>query len=123
MSQDEELHAMDAHRGDPDGDGHHEHEPDHGDHGDHDGADDEHGDASPLADLPPTPVHGYWKSLRELDGKAAFQVGRTGHEFPPGASGTDRPLLDPLSRRTFVQLMGASMALAGAGACRRYEKE
>jgi len=77
-------------------------------------------DGAPLADLPPTPVHGYWKSLRELDGAAAFQVGRTGHEFPPEA---DQPTKDPLSRRNFFHLMGASMALAGVGACQRYEKE
>jgi MoCo/4Fe-4S cofactor protein with predicted Tat translocation signal len=80
--------------------------------------DDEHGE--PLADLPATPVHGYWKSLRELDGKAAFQIGRTGHEFPPEAEQAPK---DPLSRRTFFQLMGASMALAGATGCQRYEKE
>ncbi|HMG55453.1 MAG TPA: TAT-variant-translocated molybdopterin oxidoreductase, partial [Kofleriaceae bacterium] len=77
-------------------------------------------DGPPLADLAPTPIHGYWKSLRELDGKAAFQTGRTGHEFPPEA---DKPTVDPLSRRNFFHLMGASMALAGVGACQRYEKE
>jgi MoCo/4Fe-4S cofactor protein with predicted Tat translocation signal len=85
--------------------------------------DDDHGDheeGEPLADLPATPVHGYWKSLRELDGTAAFQVGRTGHEFPPEA---DQPTKDPLSRRNFFHLMGASMALAGVGGCQRYEKE
>jgi molybdopterin-containing oxidoreductase family iron-sulfur binding subunit len=65
-------------------------------------------------------VHGYWKSLRELDGTAGFQVARTGHEFPPEA---DQPSKDPLSRRNFFHLMGASMALAGVGACQRYEKE
>ena len=100
-----------------------EHRHDGGDHGagdrdDHDDHED-HG-VEPLADLAPTPVHGYWKSLRELEGKAAFQVGRTGHEFPPEA---DQPTKDPLSRRNFFHLMGASMALAGVGACRRYEKE
>jgi molybdopterin-containing oxidoreductase family iron-sulfur binding subunit len=113
MSQEEELHV-----------------PGHDDHGgaDHtDGRvwpagddDDEDHDGPPLADLPPTPVHGYWKSLRELDGTAGFQVGRTGHEFPPEA---DQPTKDPLSRRNFFHLMGASMALAGVGACQRYEKE
>ncbi|HEX3764635.1 MAG TPA: TAT-variant-translocated molybdopterin oxidoreductase, partial [Kofleriaceae bacterium] len=109
---------MDAHRAAPDGEDHPEHGHEHGDHdGDHD---DDHADAEPLADLLPTPVHGYWKSLRELEGKAAFQVGRTGHEFPAGA---DRPPQDPLSRRNFFQLMGASMALAGVGACQRYDKE
>src|SRR5215813_14214331 len=111
MSQDEELPAMVAYGAEPS-------EPDsHDEH--HDEADDEHRAAPPLADLPPTPVHGYWKSLRELEGKAAFQIGRTGHEFPPGA---DQPR-DPLSRRNFFQLMGASMALAGVGGCQRYEKE
>jgi molybdopterin-containing oxidoreductase family iron-sulfur binding subunit len=109
---------MDAHRAAPDGEDHPEHGHEHGDHdGDHD---DDHADAEPLADLLPTPVHGYWKSLRELEGKAAFQVGRTGHEFPTGADQAPR---DPLSRRNFFQLMGASMALAGVGACQRYEKE
>jgi MoCo/4Fe-4S cofactor protein with predicted Tat translocation signal len=121
MSQEEELHVP-GHSHD---DHHHEdHAEDHAGHAhaghEHDGDDDDHHDDTPLADLPPTPVHGYWKSLRELDGGAAFQVGRTGHEFPPEA---DQPNKDPLSRRNFFQLMGASMALAGVGACQRYEKE
>src|ERR1043166_2786283 len=76
---------------------HDEHDGDHDDH-DHEGA--------PLADLPATPVHGYWKSLRELEGRAAFQIERTGHEFPPGAEQAGK---DPLSRRNFFHLMGASM--------------
>jgi len=112
MSKDED-HVLDPHHADPHGAGH-----EHRD--EHDDDDDEHHDAPPLADSPPTPVHGYWKSLRELDGSAAFQVGRTGHEFPPEA---DQASKDPLSRRNFFHLMGASMALAGVGACQRYEKE
>src|SRR4051812_2695348 len=93
----------------------------HADDGDdHDHDDDHEHEGAPLADLPATPEYGYWKSLRELEGKAAFQVGRTGHEFP---AGSDQPPRDPLSRRNFFHLMGASMALAGVGACRRYEKE
>src|ERR1700755_106440 len=99
---------------DPHGHGH-GHDHDHHDHHDHDDA--------PLADLPPTPVHGYWRSLRELDGKAAFQVQRNRREIPDGA---DQAPKDPLSRRNFFHLMGASMAFAGLGAgagCRRYEKE
>src|SRR4051794_40471613 len=60
--------------------------------------DDDQDAGAPLADLPATPVHGYWKSLRELDGTAPFQVARTGHEFP---SGSDQPNKDPLSRRNF----------------------
>ncbi|TMQ14902.1 MAG: 4Fe-4S dicluster domain-containing protein [Deltaproteobacteria bacterium] len=118
MSQDEKVDDLhiDAHGhdGDPHGDASHDGHHEHDEHDEH-----EHDDA-PLADLLPTPAHGYWRSLRELDGKAAFQVARTGHEFPAGA---DRPAVDPLSRRNFFQLMGASMALAGVGACQRYEKE
>jgi len=113
MSQEEELHVLDAHDH-----GDHDHGA-HGDH-DHDDHDDDHHDEAPLADLPPTPVHGYWKSLRELEGDAAFQVSGSVAEFPPGA---DKPNHDPLSRRNFFHLMGASMALAGVGACQRYEKE
>src|ERR1044071_9621907 len=116
MSKDEQEQPVASH---PDPRAHEMHE-DH-DHDDHDDHDDDHDhDAAPLADLPPTPVHGYWKSLRELEGKAYFQVARTGHEFP---AGSDQPAKDPLSRRNFFHLMGASMALAGVGACQRYEKE
>jgi MoCo/4Fe-4S cofactor protein with predicted Tat translocation signal len=130
MSQEEELHVPGHPHGEHPHEAHEAHEAhetqaephahvhDHA-HGDHDD-DDHHEEGAPLEDLPPTPVHGYWKSLRELEGSASFQVGRTGHEFPPGA---DKPTQDPLSRRNFFQLMGASMALAGVGACRRYEKE
>ncbi len=85
-------------------------------HHDHD-----HDDHAPL---PATPEHGYWKSLRELDGKADWQLDPTMKEYPEGTTG--KPLLDPLSRRNFFHLMGASMGLAGiaAGAgCQRYEKE
>ena len=97
----------------------HDHDHDHGhDHHHH------HDDEAPQAPLPATPSHGYWKSLRELEGKAAWQVAPTAKEFPPGAD--QPPPLDPMSRRNFFHLMGASMGLAGLGAaagCRRYEKE
>ncbi len=98
-----------------DHDGHHGHGHDHPHPHDHEHAE--------LPEVGPTPVHGYWKSLRELAGNATLQTDREGKEFPPGA-GKDRPV-DPLSRRNFFQLMGASMALAGVGGvgCRRYEKE
>ncbi len=86
------------------------------DHNDHD-----HSHDAPLpAELPPTPVHGYWKSLAELDGKAAWQLQPSRKEFADGI--VDRPA-DPMSRRNFFHLMGASMALAGVGACQRYEKD
>jgi MoCo/4Fe-4S cofactor protein with predicted Tat translocation signal len=73
-------------------------------------------DAEPVR--PATPVHGYWRSMAELEGKGRLQTERGNNEFPPAPEVTD-----PLSRRNFFQLMGASMALAGVGACRRYEKE
>src|SRR5258706_3391706 len=78
-----------------------------------------YGQTTDAAPLPPTPEHGYWRSMRELDGKASLQSDRRNKEFPPAPEGSD-----PMSRRNFFQLMGASMALAGvATGCRRYEKE
>jgi molybdopterin-containing oxidoreductase family iron-sulfur binding subunit len=112
MSQEQELPVLDQPHADR---AHDDHAHDDHAHGDH-----HHHAAEPLADLAPTPVHGYWRSLRELEGTASFQVGRNGREFPDGA---DQAPKDPLSRRNFFQLMGASMALAGVGACQRYEKE
>ncbi len=87
----------------------------HSEHGhDHDHADDA------VAPLPPTPEYGYWRSLRELDGTAEYQQNPDAavNEFATAPS----RVIDPLHRRNFFQLMGASMALAGVGAC-RYEKE
>src|SRR6476620_8943800 len=78
---------------------------------------------APQGPLPATPEHGYWKSLRELEGKAPWQLEPHIKEFEPG---TDQAPVDPMSRRNFFQLMGASMGLAGLAAgsgCRRYEKE
>ena len=63
-------------------------------------------------------MHGYWRTIAELEGTAKLQTERGNNEFPPAPEVTD-----PLSRRNFFQLMGASMALAGVSACRRYEKE
>ena len=70
-------------------------------------------DVTPAAATPATPTHGYWMSLDELAPKAAA----------PEAAGEQ--VVDPLNRRNFMQLMGASMALAGvAGAgCKRYDRE
>jgi molybdopterin-containing oxidoreductase family iron-sulfur binding subunit len=74
---------------------------------------------SDQAPLPPTPEHGFWRSLRELEGKADFQTDRRDNEFPD-----DHQVVDPMSRRNFFNLMGASMGLAGIGlAGCRYEKE
>ena len=60
----------------------------------------------------------YWRSLEELAGSQEFQ--ETMHrEFPRGAS----EWLDGISRRGFLQLMGASLALAGMTACTKQPLE
>src|SRR3954467_2721759 len=61
----------------------------------------------------------YWRSVNELSDTPEFREWLE-HEFPNGASEmTD----DEWSRRSFLKLMGASMALAGVGltSCRRPE--
>jgi len=60
----------------------------------------------------------YWRSLDELADTPEFQE-LLHREFPQGAS----EFLDPVSRRTFVKLMGASLALAGVTACTRQPAE
>lgn len=54
----------------------------------------------------------YWRSLEELAGSPEFQE-RLHREFPKGAS----EWLASLSRRDFLSLMGASLALAGMTGC------
>lgn len=54
----------------------------------------------------------YWRSLEELAGSPEFRE-RLHREFPKGAS----EWLDPVSRRGFLKLMGASLALAGLTGC------
>src|SRR6186997_1570786 len=60
----------------------------------------------------------YWRSLDELANTEEFQdfVAR---EFPSQASEFN----DPAGRRQFLKLMGASLALAGVGACTRQPEE
>ncbi|MEY2546832.1 MAG: hypothetical protein QOG48_1949, partial [Verrucomicrobiota bacterium] len=69
---------------------------------------------------PPEPAFGkkYWRSVNELSDTPEFHEWLE-REFPTGAS----ELGDEWSRRSFVKLMGASMALAGIGltSCRRPE--
>jgi len=60
----------------------------------------------------------YWRSLEELAGSPGFQE-FVQREFPQAASEWH----DPVSRRRFLQLMGASLALAGLGACGRQADE
>ncbi len=54
----------------------------------------------------------YWRSLEELAGSADFQEALH-REFPKGAS----EWVDSVSRRGFMKVMGASMALAGMTGC------
>jgi len=60
----------------------------------------------------------YWRSLEELAETDAFREFLQ-REFPEQA--TEWP--DPFSRRRFLQLMGASLALAGLNACTRQPAE
>ncbi len=61
----------------------------------------------------------YWRSLEELSDTPEFRE-YIEREFPSQASEFN----DPAGRRQFLKLMGASLALAGVGACTRqpYEK-
>src|SRR3954465_5193573 len=54
----------------------------------------------------------YWRSLEELAETEEFQA-FLNREFPHGAP----EMLDATSRRTFLKLMGASLALAGVSGC------
>jgi molybdopterin-containing oxidoreductase family iron-sulfur binding subunit len=54
----------------------------------------------------------YWRSLEELAATADFEE-RLHREFPRGAS----EWRNEVQRRDFLRLMGASVALAGLGAC------
>jgi molybdopterin-containing oxidoreductase family iron-sulfur binding subunit len=70
---------------------------------------------------PPAPKNGrtYWRSLGEYAQTPDFEEWLH-REFPAGAAEWEQ---DPLSRRNFLRLMGASLALAGLGlgGCRRPE--
>src|SRR5438876_12372424 len=70
---------------------------------------------------PPEPLTGkkYWRSLGEYSNTPEFREWLE-REFPAGASEISE---DGWSRRDFMKLMGASMALAGLGitSCRRAE--
>jgi molybdopterin-containing oxidoreductase family iron-sulfur binding subunit len=64
----------------------------------------------------------YWRSLDELTHDAEFSARLTEHvrkEYPSQVE----MLADPVQRRTFLQLMGASLALAGISSCTRQPDE
>jgi len=60
----------------------------------------------------------YWRSLEELAGSPDFQEALH-REFPKGAS----EWVESVSRRGFLKVMGASMALAGMTGCVKLPKE
>jgi molybdopterin-containing oxidoreductase family iron-sulfur binding subunit len=60
----------------------------------------------------------FWRSLEELAGSAEFKE-MMHREFPKGAS----EWLDSVSRRGFLKLMGASLAMAGMTACTKQPLE
>jgi MoCo/4Fe-4S cofactor protein with predicted Tat translocation signal len=60
----------------------------------------------------------YWRSLEELAGSSEFQE-MMHREFPKGAS----EWLDAVSRRGFLKLMGASLAMAGMTSCTKLPME
>jgi molybdopterin-containing oxidoreductase family iron-sulfur binding subunit len=61
---------------------------------------------------------GGWRSLEELAGDPAFQE-RLFNEFPSQVEA----ITDPVERRVFLKLMGASLGLAGVTACTRQPVE
>ena len=60
----------------------------------------------------------FWRTLEEQAADPAFQE-RLYNEFPSEIEA----ITDPVQRRTFLKLMGASMALAGVTACTRQPVE
>jgi len=68
----------------------------------------------------PATGRAYWKSLEHLSQTPEFRA-FVHHEFPAGAM----EALDSTERRTFLKVMGASMALAGLGmaGCRRWPEK
>jgi len=60
----------------------------------------------------------WWRTLDELADDPAFRE-RLYNEFPSEVEA----ITDPVARRTFLKLMGASLALAGVTACTRQPEE
>jgi MoCo/4Fe-4S cofactor protein with predicted Tat translocation signal len=60
----------------------------------------------------------YWQSVDELANTAEFQAA-VEKEFP----GSAQEWVDPVSRRGFMKLMGASLALAGLAGCTKQPDE
>ena len=63
----------------------------------------------------------YWRSLTEKSGDPEYKASLAA-EFPNGTAEMT-PEEGEVSRRNFLTIMGASMALAGMTACRRPEEK
>ena len=70
------------------------------------------------AELKGTKGKRFWRSLDELAGTEEFEKA-VEQEFPSAA----QEWVDPVSRRGFMKLMGASMALAGLAGCTKQPDE
>jgi molybdopterin-containing oxidoreductase family iron-sulfur binding subunit len=81
------------------------------------------------ADEIPAQQRAYWRSLSELERSPQTRVylqralGGDLASTQPLAEQWAEELANPVSRRNFLQLMGASMALAGMAGCQRWEEE
>ena len=78
------------------------------------------GELEPSKNTPPPAAGQTWRSLEDYAGTAEFRE-FVEREFPPGASE-----LSENSRRAFLKVMGAGLALAGAATipgCRRPERQ
>ncbi len=64
----------------------------------------------------------FWKNLDELAETPSFHK-LMAEEFPRLSSGAAGEWVDPLSRRGFLKVMGASMALAGLAGCTKQPDE
>ncbi|MBC8042805.1 MAG: TAT-variant-translocated molybdopterin oxidoreductase [Rhizobacter sp.] len=78
-----------------------------------------------FADQPERPLNAaepngkqYWRSLDQLSETEEAKQFAT-REFQDGAAELTTELANPLTRRSFLSIMGASMALAGLTGCRR----
>ena len=60
----------------------------------------------------------YWRSLEQIDDRPEYRDALE-REFPEGAS----ELNDGVTRRAMIQLLGASLSLAGMAGCRRPVEE
>ena len=69
-------------------------------------------DQDPIPQRPSGSGRLYWRSLEELMDTEEFRE-HLGREFPEQAS----EWTDPVTRRQFLTLMGASLALAGLSGC------